>query len=267
MRLNRDRSALTGPVERQGIDPGSPWWTIHVARYRYARSSLEGLRVLDIACGTGYGLDELSDTARMLVGVDVDVAAAKSTRELISDRTAHAAIVANGASLPFADGSFDAVLSFETIEHLGHRSGFISELARVLEPEGFLLLSTPNANHTRPRDGVPRNPYHIHEYTPGELRAELAPSFASVEMYGQVLDPSFRIPPLWDEQEELGGTGGRARVLLWRALAKLPPKLGERASLPLLGQPLFPGPDDYHFRASEVERAPVLLALCRGRVR
>lgn len=251
-----------GPVERQPHDAGSPWWTVHVARYRHAASLVRGGRVLDIACGTGYGLTLLGERARV-VGVDLDAAAALTARE----QAGKPVLLGDGRKLPFSDRSFDAIVSFETIEHLQHRDRFVSELARVLTDSGILILSTPNANHTKPIEGRPRNPFHVHEYSPEELVSELGAHFESVMLSGQVLDERYLIPPLWDEQEELAANGGRSRVLAWRALAKLPRRLGNAGSRWLLRQPLFPSSQDYRFDESAVETAPVLLALCRSRGR
>lgn len=48
-----------------------------------------------------------------------------------------------GKDLPFADGSFDAVLAFEVVEHVEDDAGLLSEVARVSRPEALLILSTP----------------------------------------------------------------------------------------------------------------------------
>ncbi len=171
-------------------------------------------------------------------------------------------LVGAGRKLPFVEQSFDAVVSFETIEHFDHRDRFVAELARVLTDSGILILSTPNANHSQPVDGKPRNPFHVHEYTPEELSRELEKQFDSVHLMGQVLDSRFRVPPLNDEQRALAARGGRASVLAWRALAKLPGRMGNVGSQWLWRQPLFPSVTDYRFLESQVE-APILVALCK----
>lgn len=253
-------SLEAGAVERQAAESDSPWWTVHMARYRHALDLVRGGRVLDIACGTGYGLSVLAEHAQV-VGVDVDASAAMTAR----DHTGERVLLGDGRKLPFRDRSFDVVVSFETIEHFHHRDRFVSELARVLTASGVLILSTPNANHTKPVDGKPRNPFHVHEYTPAELESELRREFGSVQMRGQVLDSRFRIPPMWDEQQELAANGRRVQVLTWRALAKFPRRLGEAGSQWLWRQPLFPTVADYRFLESEVTHAPGLVAVCRRR--
>lgn len=257
----RPRESDSGAVERQPLDRSTPWWTQHASRYFFARPYTESRRVLDVACGTGYGLGILRERAAGVVGVDLALDAAR-----VAQREAEV-LVADGTKLPFADRSFDVVVSFETIEHLSDRARFVSELSRVLTIDGLLVLSTPNANHTLPVNGTPKNPFHFHEYTPGELRAELLRSFSRLELFGQRLDSRFAVSPFWDEQQRLRQWGPRASVLLWRALYKLPRRLGDGMSRLLWQHPLIPGAADYRFDAADVASAPVLIAVCRDPVR
>jgi len=255
--------ARSGPSERQEHDPASAWWGVHVARYRFAAPYSVNHRTLDIACGTGYGLAILQKRSRWVVGVELDAETARKAHAELG-KGSGAVLVADGCCLPFANGSFEIITSFETLEHLEHREKFLAELRRVLTPEGLCILSTPNANYTLPVNGRPRNPYHVHEYTPSELKAEMRGYFAGVELLGQVLDSRFTISPFWDDQQKLPRSPGvQARLLLWRILNKLPSLLRERLSEALWGHPYLPHETDYQFSASAVETAPVLVALCR----
>jgi SAM-dependent methyltransferase len=253
-----------GVHERQALDPSTPWWSEHVARYAFARPFVASRQVLDVACGTGYGLDVLLRAEARVTGVDLALEAVRAAKCAHPEARA---LVADGTKLPFPDRRFDVVVSFETIEHLRHRDRFVAELARVLRDDGLLILSTPNAIHTKPVNGKPRNPYHVHEYTEEELRSELHLRFRSTSIFGQHLDPRFVVPPFWDEQEKLARGGRRSAVLLWRALEKLPRPIGDFGSRALWGHPLIPGEEDYRFDESSVAAAPVLLALCREPIR
>ncbi len=236
------------------------WWGVHAARYNFAVPFVKERRVLDIACGTGYGLPVLHRVASAVVGVDVEFLAARKARGDGQER----ALVADGCRLPFEDGSFDVATSFETLEHIQQRSTFVSELRRVLARDGLLILSTPNANHTRPVDGKPHNPYHVFEYKPSELTAELGAIFDVVELLGQSLDPRFKISPFIDDQQKLPRTiCAQTRLLLWRVLYKLPASQQDWMSRLLWGHPLIPGDTDYRFHGDDAETAPVLVALCR----
>jgi 2-polyprenyl-3-methyl-5-hydroxy-6-metoxy-1,4-benzoquinol methylase len=249
--------------ENAGARDKSPWWGIHVARYIFAAPHVADCRVLDIACGSGYGLPLLQARARSVVGVDIDLTAARKARQSLK-QGAGSVMVADGRSLPFADASFEVITSFETLEHLEHRGQFLSELKRVLIPGGLCILSTPNANYTLPVNGKPHNPFHVFEYTPAELTAELKNHFTSIELLGQVLDSRFRISPFWEDQQKMPRTLGTvSRLFLWRALNKMPLSVRNRLSQSFWGHPLYPGETDYRFNSATVEHAPVLMAICR----
>src|SRR6185436_14922050 len=98
------------------IDAGrlSPYWGEHVARYRFALEHIEDRVVLDIACGTGYGVGLLSREADLVIGVDVD---AEAARQALSECGQNSAVLlGDGICLPFADETFDVVTTFETLE-------------------------------------------------------------------------------------------------------------------------------------------------------
>ncbi|MGI9068133.1 MAG: class I SAM-dependent methyltransferase [Pyrinomonadaceae bacterium] len=250
-------------AEHESLRRQSPWWGIHAARYQFAMQHVGGARVLDIACGTGYGLTVLQTRARQVVGADVDMGAARKARAAIGNGP-EAVVVADGCRLAFGDATFDVITSFETLEHLELRSQFLAELRRVLTPDGLCIISTPNANYTLPINGKPRNPHHLYEYTPEELVAELRKHFDSSVLLGQVIDSRFRISPFWDDQQQLARTAKvKARLLLWRVLNKLPASLRDRLSYALWGHPLFPGEGDYQFSEATVKTAPVLVAICQ----
>jgi SAM-dependent methyltransferase len=246
------------------IDAGrlSPYWGEHAARYRFALDHIERKRVLDIACGTGYGIGLLQTSAAFVCGVDVDPEAARQAVSECSDRSA--VLLGNGVGLPFADGSYDVITSFETIEHLEDRVGFLSELERVLTADGVLLLSTPNAKCTRPINGKPTNPFHIHEYTPEELREEVERSFNIEAQLGQTLEIGNSISPFYNDQQRLpANIGIQARLFGWKVMNKLPLSLRERLSELIWNKPFYPTEADYNFSQQTVESAPVQLLVCR----
>jgi len=241
----------------------SPYWGVHAARYQFAKPHVVNSLVLDIACGTGYGLPILKTRARVVVGVDVDLEAVRKARLAIGSGP-ESLITADGCRLPFPDATFDAITSFETLEHLETRTEFLAELRRVLKPQGLCIISTPNAIYTRPVDGKPRNPHHIFEYTPVELTEELGNHFAEVEMLGQTLAPRYVMSPFLEDQQRLPRTPRvMTRVALWRVINKLPIGVRDHLSNALWGHPLFPGDEDYDFSHATVAEAPVLVALCR----
>ena len=242
----------------------SPYWGEHAARYIFALPLIKGKSVLDIACGTGYGLVFLKKDAKHVTGVDVDIEAAKEAKSECDERSA--VLLGDGLRLPFADESFDAVTSFETLEHLLERNAFLIELKRVLRPKGKLVLSTPNANYTKPVNGKPSNPFHIFEYTPKELRIELEELFHVKEFLGQTLDEAIRIPPFHDAQLRLPkDVGTQAKLFGWKVLNKMPLAMREGVSKAIWNKPFYPTEKDYKFSSETVESSPVLVAVCSRR--
>jgi SAM-dependent methyltransferase len=150
----------------------------HLARYWWASQFAEGRRVLDAGCGMGYGSAILAEAgATRVTGVDISAPAIEAARA-----TARGAEFEVGdiASLPLGDDSVDLVVCLETIEHVEEPERALDELARVLAPDGLLLLSSPN------RDVYPPgNPHHRREFTPSELRDELRRRFREVELLRQ----------------------------------------------------------------------------------
>src|SRR5215469_13435012 len=112
----------------------SPWWSLHEARYRFALRYVRGRKLLDLACGTGYGLPILLNAVEFVVGVDIDLQAVAHAREHVRGRNA-VVICADACALPFPDNTFDAITSFETIEHLPQPLVFLAELNRVLRDD------------------------------------------------------------------------------------------------------------------------------------
>ena len=88
----------------------------------------------------------------------------------------------DGCALGFRDGSFDCIVSQDTIEHIRNDHGFVSELTRVLKPNGMLIIFTP---HGKGRGVTPADPYHVHEYTHEEFKTLLAPHFSLIRWYGR----------------------------------------------------------------------------------
>jgi SAM-dependent methyltransferase len=148
----------------------------HLARYQWAAERAVG-RVLDAACGTGYG----SALFEQVVGIDKDAASVEAARVAAPHGRF---IVGELPDLPFPDSSFETVVSFETIEHLDDGLRFLGETHRVLSPDGQLMLSTPNRTLSKNE-----NPWHVREYTIGELHDILAGAgFSDIETFGQTVE-------------------------------------------------------------------------------
>jgi 2-polyprenyl-3-methyl-5-hydroxy-6-metoxy-1,4-benzoquinol methylase len=243
--------SLRGGGHSERIDPSivpSGVFTVHRVRYEFAAPYCRDKRVLDVACGAGYGSDLLAGVARGVTGLDVDVGAVAHARSHYRQEGLSFA-VGDACRLPFDDANFDTVVSFETIEHLAEIPQHLGEVRRVLAPGGVYMVSTPRARRTTRR---PKNPHHLVEFSAGDFVALLSAHFRDVEAYGQA-----RV---------------QSRAHLW--LQKLdffhlrrfvPSRLRHMVDSKLATTPFEEmRPRDQVIVKRDVERAEYLLAVCRG---
>jgi 2-polyprenyl-3-methyl-5-hydroxy-6-metoxy-1,4-benzoquinol methylase len=198
---SKDSTALTFTGERFTPEVRGPIWYEHWHRYAFVAALVPGLRVLDAACGEGYGSFLLARAAAHVTGIDIS-----------ADAVAHARQRYPAANLAFAEGSVtalplpdacvDVVVSFETIEHLTPQREMLAEFRRVLTPTGILVISSPN----RPvynEAGEVENHFHVGELDRAELKALLDPSFPEQAWHAQrVIAQS----ALWAEEAGPQGT-------------------------------------------------------------
>ena len=136
-----ERLEFTG--ERYTPDVGDQIQHEHFHRYLLALRFCAGQRVVDVACGEGYGAALLAQVADEVVGVDSSAEAIEHASKTYGS-TKLVFRAADATSIPVEDGFADVVVSFETIEHLADQPAFVAEVARILRPDGMLVLSTPD---------------------------------------------------------------------------------------------------------------------------
>ncbi|MGB0096359.1 MAG: class I SAM-dependent methyltransferase, partial [Solirubrobacteraceae bacterium] len=156
----------------------------HLHRYLWAARLVDDRHVLDLASGEGFGAAILAQSAASVVGVDID------------ERTVeHAGLNYGGPELGFeiadardlsrfAEHSFGAVVAFEMIEHIAEQERVLDEIRRVLEPDGVLVISTPD----RAAYGAASseaNRFHVRELAREEFAALLQTRFANTATWGQ----------------------------------------------------------------------------------
>ena len=157
----------------------------HWHRYAWAARLVNGLSVLDAACGEGYGSHLLAQSAARVDGVDIDPqAVAHAKAKYASDHLQFHA--ASALDLPFPDDHFDCVVSFETLEHLVEHDQLLNEFRRVLKPEGFLIISSPDKK-TYSDDTGYQNEFHVRELYRDEFEQLLTRYFPSWRLFGQKL--------------------------------------------------------------------------------
>ncbi len=115
---------------------------------------LAGLSVLDAPCGAGAFSARLGTLGAQVIPMDIE-----AVEPFYADRSRRVLADAN-QTLPFPDGSFDAMVTIEGIEHLENPSFFLRECARVVKPDGWVFLSTPNVDSFRSRKYVFLHGYH-----------------------------------------------------------------------------------------------------------
>lgn len=178
-------SSLTFTGERFLPELRGEIWHEHWHRYALAMPLARERRVLDAACGEGYGSALLGRVARDVTGVDVaPEAVAHAARRYGAANVRF--VVGSCSALPFPDAAYDLVVSFETIEHLGAQREMLCEFRRVLAPGGILLLSSPN-QPAYAALGPARNEFHVRELTRDELAELLGPLFPQQRWYGQAI--------------------------------------------------------------------------------
>jgi 2-polyprenyl-3-methyl-5-hydroxy-6-metoxy-1,4-benzoquinol methylase len=144
--------------------------------YVVATDYIEG-DVLEVGCGEGRGVSLLMQHARTFTAVD-------KIKDVIRNLTVkYPDGVFLSMNIPplkeLADNSFDSIVSFQVIEHIENDLLFLKEIHRVLKPGGIALLTTPNRKMS-----LSRNPWHIREYLPEELKKIAEKIFRKVDIKG-----------------------------------------------------------------------------------
>lgn len=172
------------------MKPENGMWLEHLARYYFSFPYLKG-RVLDIACGSGYGTKLIAKSKRKeiteAVGVDIDA----ETIQYAKGAHHHPKVSfmkedALNPDLPDLLGSFDTILSFETIEHVPDDRKFLDQLVKLLRPGGTLVLSTPFGAGREEPSG---SPFHFFQLTEAEFESlctETRFGFSAIDFYYQL---------------------------------------------------------------------------------
>lgn len=147
----------------------------HIARYVLAAGYVQGLRVLDVGCGVGYGSRWLLDHgARSVLAFDISEDAIGHAREYYGAEGLEFR-VASAADFDFGE-RFDVVTCFELIEHVDQQQDVVHCIRRALKDDGLLIMSTPRALAEK------RTDFHTHEFSEGEFRDLLGGEFESVQL-------------------------------------------------------------------------------------
>jgi SAM-dependent methyltransferase len=158
----------------------------HWHRYAFALGLAKGRRVLDAACGEGYGSALLAQAANSVVGVDLSDAVIAHARSRYDAPNLRFEVADATALDAFDSAQFDLIVSFETIEHVQQQPRMLDGFARLLAPDGLLLVSTPDKRNTTDLSGQ-ANPHHVRELYREEFEMLLRSHFPQVRLYAQKL--------------------------------------------------------------------------------
>ncbi len=157
----------------------------HLHRYAIALELCRNKVVLDIASGEGYGSNMLANVALKVIGVDISDEAVNAANTKYAKKHNNLEFIRGSAdSIPTTPGLFDVVVSFETIEHHDKHREMISEIKRVLKPDGLLVISSPDKLFYSDKKGT-TNPFHVKELYKDEFKSLLTDSFKNVELFRQ----------------------------------------------------------------------------------
>ncbi len=173
--------ALTGERTLPDVPEENYWYRRHLVVYEWIAARTAGMRLIDMACGEGYGTDVLARSAASVVGVDANPEAHEHARLRYGRENVR---FARDLVATFAEPA-DAVVFLQTIEHIEHPGEVLEHFRSLVGDHGTVFLSTPNVLTLAPR-GAERsgNPWHVHEYRAEEFERLCGEHFADVEMYG-----------------------------------------------------------------------------------
>lgn len=144
---------------------------IHINRYLLVKRICEGKKILDVACGEGYGSYLLSKWGAASVhGVDIsEIAINNAKSNFSSEGISFLCKNVENMQNVFESKSFDMIVSFETIEHLQNPVSFLNELKRLIKPDGIIIISCPNDYYYYPTEDM-SNPFHVKKYTMDDFK-------------------------------------------------------------------------------------------------
>ncbi len=158
----------------------------HISRYEFACNYIKDKKILDIACGVGYGCKMFIDQgAKHVTGCDLSDESIDYAKKHFSTNNIEF-LKKDIRHLDFPDETFDCVVSFETLEHIKEQEIVLKELNRVLKKDGFLIISTPN-REVRSLDEEGSNIFHEKELSVNEFKNLITLYFPKFELYSQRL--------------------------------------------------------------------------------
>ena len=172
---------LTGERTLPDVPEENYWYRRHLVVYEWIAARTAGKRVVDMACGEGYGSNVLAATAAGVVGVDANPEAHEHARL----RYARPNLRFERDLVESFAEPCDAVVFLQTIEHVQDSGAILEHFKSMLAPGGVAYVSTPNLLTLAPGGAEKSdNPWHVKEYRAEEFRELCEAHFPRVEMLG-----------------------------------------------------------------------------------
>ena len=237
---------LTGERTLPDVAAENYWFRRHLAVYEWIGARVLGARVIDMACGEGYGSAVLARGAASVVGVDANPEAHEHARLRYRQdnlRFERGLVETNGEA-----GAYDAAVFLQTIEHVHDPVAVLRHLRGLLAPGGVVYVSTPNLLTLAPAGAEKStNPWHLKEYRAHEFDALCRQVFDRVDLLGLRHARRLRVHELalrcgWDT---VHGRLGITQPFYDR----FTPAISAR---------------DFRLRVSDLDAALDFLAVCRG---
>jgi ubiquinone/menaquinone biosynthesis C-methylase UbiE len=157
------------------------WW--FVAKRNFLKvfiekevGNLKGLTVLDLGCGTGANMQMLIEMGAEVVGVDMSEFALKYCKEKKLD-----VVLGTAEKIPFEAGKFDLVLASDVLEHIENDANAVTEIKRVLRPQGVFISTVPAHQWLfSPHDS---SLHHFRRYSRKQFFNLLKVEFNSIKTY------------------------------------------------------------------------------------
>jgi 2-polyprenyl-3-methyl-5-hydroxy-6-metoxy-1,4-benzoquinol methylase len=125
--------------------------------------------VLDAGCGMGILAEKMRGGLRSYVGMDISLERVRQARQN-AGRGNCSWVVGDAQRMPFKPQRFSRVVSLEVIEHVLQPPAYLDEVARVLEPGGVFIFSTPGSYFHAENIGRVGKDQHLHQFSPGGLK-------------------------------------------------------------------------------------------------
>jgi SAM-dependent methyltransferase len=174
---------LTGERTLPDVPLENYWFRRHLAVYEWIGARVAGRRVIDMACGEGYGSEVLWRSADSVVGLDANP---EAHEHALLRYTRQNLVFERGMVENYGEpGAYDDVVFLQTIEHVLDPPAVLRHFRELLAPGGVAYISTPNVLKLAPAGQAKSdNPWHIREYRASEFEALCRGVFDEVDMLG-----------------------------------------------------------------------------------